>query len=224
MLLTDRNWSPVLSIRKVRVLVGVAAALFTRTLPRSTAGGESGVTLIVRTACATPPPPIHTTTSNSPSQRLDIIIDDSPERGRTLLPQRWHPTASCADPWRHRPDPLRHRRGRAPRAAFRGRRRWRWRYGGAATPHCARYRWIDGSHEPDAQWPAVRRHGGRYGSEPDEGAEVRDALHRLAVGERRQGEEVRQLGGSRAAVRVSARGWAGDQGLGRGGRDDEGRR
>ena len=82
MLLTVRNWSPVLSIRKVRVLVGAAAVLLTRTLPKSTAGGESGVTLIVRVACATPLLPIHTTNSNKPSQRLDILIDVScTERG-----------------------------------------------------------------------------------------------------------------------------------------------
>src|SRR5678815_4239072 len=63
---------PLLLIWKVWVLVGFAAPLLERTLPKSTSGGESGDTVIWGAACAIPLPPTQSTKSNSPIQRVDI--------------------------------------------------------------------------------------------------------------------------------------------------------
>ena len=56
------------------------------------------------------------------------------------------------------------------------------------------------------------------------GADLRDALHRVALGGRPEGHEVRQLGGPGRAVPVQTGGGPGDPGLGRGGRHHETRR
>ena len=49
------------------------------------------------------------------------------------------------------------------------------------------------------------RHQGRHRRAAQDRPDLRDALHRLALGERRQGREVRQLARPRPAVRVPDR-------------------
>ena len=62
------------------------------------------------------------------------------------------------------------------------------------------------------------------GEPPSRGPELRGALYRLAVGERRQGQGVRQLGQARHAFLVPCGRARSDQGLGRRRLDHESRR